>query len=35
LLIGLLPSAELWLMVGVGVVAGLLIGAIVDLQRAR
>ncbi|HEY5435977.1 MAG TPA: hypothetical protein VIK13_12150, partial [Candidatus Limnocylindrales bacterium] len=35
MLIGLLLSAELWLMVGVGVVAGLLIGAIVDLQRAR
>ena len=35
LIFGLMLSGETWLMVGGGVVAGLLIGAMVDLLRAR
>ncbi len=35
LLFGLLLSADFVPMVGLGVVAGLIVGAIVDLQRRR
>jgi hypothetical protein len=35
LLLGLLLSGEIWTMVAIGVVAGLLVGAIIDLRSAR